>query len=292
MDGHATDRTRPHLLTRRLATLTGALILAAAGTALADAAPDIDAGHCQAIRFCVGVGVGGGTGPHGGQTAASGTGGGDSTVKCTLTKVDPKPPADHPAWNGADPDKSDLYFRACTDGGTANPDGFVVVGEGEDVPQVNPRELAQRAVDSMTLLGPDIASPRPAGRYTVGVPMWLWVNQSATTYGPNTASASAGGVTVTATAKVSKIVWEMGDGATVTCTGPGTPYSAAAGMKESPTCGRRYTASSAGATGGKYAVRATSTWTIDWQGGGAAGQLTEVRQSEVQVAVGELQVVR
>ncbi|MFF0143404.1 hypothetical protein ACFYRN_44310 [Streptomyces sp. NPDC005227] len=30
--------------------------------------------------------------------------------------------------------------------------------------QVNPQELAQRALDSMTLLGPDIASPRAAGK--------------------------------------------------------------------------------------------------------------------------------
>jgi len=43
---------------------------------------------------------------------------------------------------------------------------------------------------------------------------------------------------------------------------------------------------------GKHQVTATSTWTIDWQGGGAGGQLTEIRQTNVQVAIGELQVVR
>lgn len=158
--------------------------------------------------------------------------------------------------------------------------------------QANPQELAQQAVDSMTLLGPAIASPRAAGKYTVGVPMWMWVNQSATTYGPNTASASAGGVTVTATAKVSKIVWTMGDGASVTCNGPGAPYQASEGMAESPTCGHVYSKTSAGAGDGKFPVTATSTWTIDWQGGGQAGQLTEIRQTNVQVAIGELQVVR
>ncbi|UVT14187.1 ATP/GTP-binding protein [Streptomyces thermocarboxydus] len=157
---------------------------------------------------------------------------------------------------------------------------------------VDPAVLAQRAVDSMTLLGPDIASPRVAGKYTVGVPMWMWVNRSATTYGPNTASASAGGITVTATAKVSKIVWKMGDGASVTCNGPGTPYTSSQGMAESPTCGHVYSKTSAGAQNGKFPVTATSTWTINWQGGGQAGQLTQVRQTNVQVAVGEVQVVR
>ncbi|WP_405576223.1 ATP/GTP-binding protein [Streptomyces sp. NBC_01092] len=157
---------------------------------------------------------------------------------------------------------------------------------------VDPAVLAQRAVDSMTLLGPDVASPRTAGKYTVGVPMWMWVDQGATTYGPNTASASAGGITVTATAKVSKIVWRMGDGVSVTCNGPGTPYQASEDMAQSPTCGHVYSKTSAGAKNGKLPVTATSTWTIDWQGGGQGGQLTEIRQTNVQVAIGELQVVR
>ncbi|WP_344076249.1 ATP/GTP-binding protein [Streptomyces crystallinus] len=157
---------------------------------------------------------------------------------------------------------------------------------------VDPAILAQRAVDSMTLRGPDIASPRASGRYTVGVPVWMWVNQSATTYGPNTASASAGGITVTATANVSKIVWTMGDGSAVTCNGPGTPYVSSQEMAQSPTCGHLYSKTSAGAQRGKFPVTATSTWTINWQGGGQAGQLTEVRQTNMQVAVGEVQVVR
>ncbi|WP_405914585.1 ATP/GTP-binding protein [Streptomyces sp. NBC_00728] len=214
-------------------------------------------------------------------------------MQCKYTKVTPKPPASHPAWKGKDPKKNDLYLVECTDGGLDNPASFVVVPTGQNpVPQVDPRVLAQRAVDSMTLLGPDIASPRAAGKYSVGVPMWMWVSQSATTYGPNTASASAGGVTVTATAKVSKIVWSLGDGASVTCNGPGTPYTSSEGMAQSPTCGHLYSKTSAGAQSSKFPVSATSTWTITWQGGGQAGQLTEIRQTNVQVAVGEVQVVR
>ncbi|MGW1894143.1 ATP/GTP-binding protein [Streptomyces sp. NPDC002004] len=280
-------------MTRRLAVLAGALVLAPAGIAYAGIGPNVGAGKCHVIKFCVGVGVDtkyGGKGGHSG----SGANGGKSKLQCKLTKVSPKPPANHPAWHGADPKKNDLYFRACTDGGDNNPGGFVVVPQGKPAPQVDPQELAQRAVDSMTLLGPDIASPKEAGKYTVGVPMWLWVNQSPTTYGPNTASASAGGVTVTATAKVSKIVWQMGDGISVTCNGPGTPYRASHGMAESPTCGHVYSKTSASELAGKYRLTATSTWTINWRvtgDGGETGQLTEIRQSQVQVAIGEVQVV-
>ena len=83
----------------------------------------------------------------------------------------------------------------------------------------------------------------------------------------------------------------MGDGAGVTCNGPGAPYQASDGMAQSPTCGHLYSKTSAGAQGGKSRVSATSTWTINWQGGGAA-TFTEIRQTDVQVALGELQVVR
>ncbi|MFF7358324.1 ATP/GTP-binding protein [Streptomyces filipinensis] len=292
VDGHEVDSSRASLLI--LAALT-ALSLASAGVAHAGGDPDVGAGNCQVIKFCVHVGVGDKSGGNNGQAGASqrGSNSGDSKTECKYQKVDPKPPAAWPGWKGADPKKNDVYFYGCTDGGQKNPDGFVVVPLGQPpVPQVDPRVLAQRAVDSMPLRGPDVASPRAAGKYTVGVPMWMWVNKSATTYGPNTASASAGGITVTATAEVSKIVWTMGDGASLTCNGPGTPYTSSEGMTQSPTCGHVYSKTSAGAQSGKFPVIATSTWTINWQGGGQAGQLTEVRQTNVHVAVGEVQVVR
>lgn len=295
MDGHRVRRSRSGLLARRLTVLTGTLVLATAGIAHAGDDPDVDAGKCKVIKFCVGVGVGDDTPGSGGQAggAEGSSSDSDSDLKCGYIKIEPKPPAEHPAWKGQDPEKYDMYFRSCSDGAFNNPDGFIIVPEGQPpAPQVDPQELAQRAVDSMTLLGPDVASPRATGRYTVGVPMWMWVNQSATTFGPNTASASAGGITVTATAKVSKIVWQMGDGASVTCNGPGTPYRASEGMAQSPTCGHVYSKTSVSAKNSQYPVTATSTWTINWQGGGAAGQLTEIRQSNVQVAIGELQVVR
>ncbi|MFG2961384.1 ATP/GTP-binding protein [Streptomyces sp. NPDC048291] len=292
VDGHEVDRSRASLLALRLAALAGAFALASAGIAHAGDGPGVGAGKCQVIKFCVEAGDGDETGGSGGQAGGSqGGDSGDNKTECKYQKVDPKPPAAWPGWKGADPKTHDVYFYGCTDGGENNPDGFVVVPLGQTpAPQVDPRELAQRAVDSMTLLGPDIASPRAAGTYTVGVPMWMWVNQSATTYGPNTASATAGGITVTATAKVSKIVWSMGDGSSVTCNGPGTPYTSSEGMAQSPTCGHVYSKTSA--ANGTFKVTATSTWTINWQGGGQAGQLTEVRQTNVQVAVGEVQVVR
>ncbi|MFJ2774894.1 ATP/GTP-binding protein [Streptomyces sp. NPDC087300] len=163
------------------------------------------------------------------------------------------------------------------------------------VVEVDPAQLAQEAVDKMTLRGPAIGiTPRPGGKGVVGMPVWMWTAKGAETYGPNSASASAGGITVTATAKVSKIVWRMGDDTTVTCNSAGTPYKRAYGKKNSPDCGHRYTQPSTREPSGKYHVTATSTWSIDWEvtgGGGETGELTELRDSDVDITVAEVQVL-
>ncbi|MFE5595453.1 ATP/GTP-binding protein [Streptomyces sp. NPDC056549] len=158
---------------------------------------------------------------------------------------------------------------------------------------VDPVVLARHAVDEMVLRGPEIGvTPKPGGMGLVGMPVYLWTERGPETYGPNEASASAGGITVTATAKVARIVWQMGDGKTITCTTPGTPYKPIYGMKPSPDCGYRYRSSSASNSSGAYHVVATSTWLIDWRAStGQGGQLTEVRQSAVDIRVGELQAV-
>ncbi|WP_351230067.1 ATP/GTP-binding protein [Streptomyces sp. NPDC002133] len=159
---------------------------------------------------------------------------------------------------------------------------------------MDPAQLAQQAADKMRLRAPEIGiTPKPGGKGVVGMPVYMWTETGPETYGPNTASASAGAVTVTATAKVSKIVWQMGDGKTVTCTTPGTPYEPEYGKKPSPDCGHRYEVPSSTQPSGKFHVTATSTWTIDWQvaGGGQTGQLTEIRDSDVDITVVEVQVL-
>ncbi|MCG8971478.1 ATP/GTP-binding protein [Streptomyces sp. CL12-4] len=187
--------------------------------------------------------------------------------------------------------KGAVYQVNCPETGRV---GVTWIPDGVDpaAPAIDPEVLAQRAVDSMKLTGPDIASPRPDGRYTVGVPMWLRVRQGENTYGPATATASAGAVTVTATAKVTSIRWTMGDSSTVTCTG--TPYRGSEGMAVSPDCGHRYAITSSAQPGERFALTTASMWTVDWEvtGGGAdSGQFTETRASTVGVRVDEVQVV-
>ncbi|MYS39634.1 ATP/GTP-binding protein [Streptomyces sp. SID4920] len=216
-----------------------------------------------------------------------------------VERLDPQPPASDPLWKGHKPGDGAIYLRVCN---------WMIFGKAADAavaPQtfwaaaapeadVDPLQLAHEAVDKMRLTGPDIASPRTDGTYAVGVPTWLWVDKSPTTYGPNTASASAGAVTVNATARVTKIVWTMGDGTTVTCTGAGTPYKASLGSKRSPDCGHQYRRSSKGEKNGSYHLTATSTWSVGWAvngGGGESGQFTETRLTQLNIVIGQVKVL-
>ena len=94
-----------------------------------------------------------------------------------------------------------------------------------------------------------------------------------------------GGYSVTATGKVTHVVWGMGDGGTVACVSPGTSYSDSFGVAPSPDCGYRYTKQ------GTYKVTATSYWTITWSGIGQAGVIHQTYSSSVVVTIGELQTV-
>lgn len=259
----------------------------------------IGPGDCDAatlyVRVCAQDGAS--TPGHGGDAkapaGASGAGASDAP-KCTYKKLTPQPPPNNLAMQDGKKrgGKGAVYQVNCPETGRV---GVVWIPDGAPAaPAVDPELLARRAADSMKLVGPDIASPRAAGRYVVGMPMWLWVRQGETTYGPATATATAGGVTVTATAKVTSIRWDMGDGTIVRCAGPGTPYRASAGKADSPDCGHRYSQISSGQPDERYPVTATSTWTITWEvtGGGAdAGEFTETRTSTVGVRVGEVQVL-
>jgi len=169
---------------------------------------------------------------------------------------------------------------------------------------VDPAVLAQQAVASMSLrvaeIGTTGGSP-PDGMQIVGIPAWFWAADpgESTTPGvagvaPITRSASAGGITVTATARLDRTVWSVGDGATVTCAGAnaaGTPWRYGYGGQPSPTCGYTYTRTSAGQPNEAYTVTATAYWVVDWSGGGQSGTLTVQRSRSIPKRVGEVQVI-
>ncbi|MEV0449818.1 ATP/GTP-binding protein [Streptomyces sp. NPDC050600] len=243
------------------------------------------------VTVCAADGtVTGGSSGSSGTTTPAGTGGGSSSGSsappCTYEKLDPQPPADNLAWEGHSSAEGAVYRVNCPSTGRVGV-VFVPSGGAAPAPRIDPEVLARRAVASMRLDGPTVASPRTAGTYLVGMPMWMWVTPSANSFGPVSASATAGGVTVTATAKVTSVRWEMGDGSTVSCAGPGTPYQDGYGARMSPTCGHRYTKAA------EHQGSATATWTVEWSAPalGDTGDLTETRTTAFTARVGEAQAV-
>ncbi|HEY8722146.1 hypothetical protein [Pengzhenrongella sp.] len=213
--------------------------------------------------------------------------------ECYFRLEEPQPASTDPIWEGNYPNGA-IYHAMCpgvvgSGGGwgwfPTPPDGFGAV-------TATPAELAQQAIDKMQLAGPAIGiAPPPGATGLVGLPVWLWTQVSPTTWGPNTATASVPGLTVTATARAKNVVWDMGDGTKVTCTSPGTVYTKGKGGGTSPTCGHVYQDPSAGQPDDAYPVTATTTWEITWTGGGTTGTLTVTRSSSTTIRIGELQVL-
>ena len=159
-------------------------------------------------------------------------------------------------------------------------------------PAVDPRALAVEALSRAAVPDPVIGMSPPVGQdQIVNLPTWLWVEG----WRPVTATASAGGVTVTVTATPDRVVWRMGNGDGVTCAGPGRVDSGAGAPSGSPpACSYTYRTSSARAPGGAFRLVATTTWRVAWTATGisAAGDLPAVtRTSSVVVRVAEVQAI-
>jgi len=129
--------------------------------------------------------------------------------------------------------------------------------------QVTPIVVAEQAAKTLGLTSAVIEMAPPDGHpQLVNVATWLWVNPAA--WQPVTATAAAGPVTTTAVAAPAKAVWTMGDGSTVTCNGPGTPYDTLK-LEASTSCSYMWS------TAGTYTVTAAVYWTITWTTADAAG---------------------
>jgi hypothetical protein len=165
------------------------------------------------------------------------------------------------------PQPGQWVFPVCAGPGVLNPmPPFWVSGATPPaavVVQVNPVVVAQQAVRQLGFASPAIEMAPPDGSpQLVGVATWLWIAPGA--WRTLAASATAGPVTTTATATPSKVVWDMGDGDTVTCDGPGTAYSPSA---PNATTGCSYTWPGPGS----FTVTATVYWSVTWTASGAPG---------------------
>ncbi len=156
----------------------------------------------------------------------------------------------------------------------------------------DPARLAQVAVSTMDLSPIQLGTfPRTTQTVSgdlgyVGWNVWMWVESpTESTWGPITRSASEAGYTVTATATVTTVVWDMGNGDSVTC-GAGSQWLQATSRNEkSPDCGYVYEQD------GQYTITATTHWAVQWTGIGSSGTIDLELSQSGDVRIAEVQVV-
>jgi len=157
------------------------------------------------------------------------------------------------------------------------------------MPELAPADVARLARAQLGLPKSTIAA-NPAADQLVNLPTWLWLESG---WEAVTATASVPGVEVTAAASPTSVSWSTGDGVTVTCDGPGTPFHAGVDPSSpSPDCGHTYRSSSAAQPGNTYPVTATVHWSVTWSGAGQSGTFPEMTtSSSTQFRVGESQAL-
>ena len=208
-----------------------------------------------------------------------------SSRSCYVKASSQQPVQTDPVWEGH---VDWVQYDCVVPGGTSRTPEYVFMAPMGLV-GLDPRALAQTAIESMELTPVSIGivpEDVPGSVGLVGMPVWLWAaDPDQHSWGPITRTASAGGATVTATAKVKRMRWLMGDGEVVVCTGPGTVYEDRFGKTDSPTCGYTYSRQ------GTYTVRAESQWSVAWSGMGLSGTIPVTLTDSTTVTIGELQVL-
>ncbi len=279
-----------HLRLLRVGLALGTTLVVLAAPAWAD-------GSADAWNNGSSVGAGASTSGSGGSGPDRGGsgGGGGGKPACTYAVLAPdlQAIADQMAASGwSDPKGTGpgaWQRKDCTDSAGVSFSTVLWVAQAVDL-----AALAQQALQNTPIPSPAIGmSPAPGERQVVNVPTWLWIDRAA--WGPVSAVASAGGVTVTATATPQSVAWDTGNGDSLSCDGPGTPYDPRRrDAEQRPSCSYTYRRSSAQAPGGTFAVTATVVWHVVWTaagmpGGGDLG--TAPRSETVPVRVAEIQSI-
>lgn len=211
---------------------------------------------------------------------------------CYLSRLNPQPPRDDPAWNG----RTDGAIYLCGGGYAGSlPASPIWLPGAPELPPPDPETLAWRALTQIQLQAPDIrmfpapTSQDPESMTIIGFPVAAWADTTTGQLTPLHSSASERGYTVSLTATLNHTTWDFGDGSPpITCHGPGTPFH---GQTISPTttvpCGRQ----DGYQQQGEFTATATAHWQVRWQGIGRSGTIQQQMTSTETLLVGEYQVL-
>ena len=155
-----------------------------------------------------------------------------------------------------------------------------------------PATLARIAMERMDLHAPNIGlwphplEELPNGYNYVGWNNWMWIkNPTPNTWGPITKTVTQSGHSITATAAVTHLTWEMGNGDTKTCDKGIEHPEHNTRNEKSPSCGYIYHQT------GNYTITATAHWVIVWTGLGQQGTIEMDLTTQAHTKVVEVSAV-
>lgn len=175
--------------------------------------------------------------------------------------------------------------------GPENPPGY------GGTPSVIPA-LWVEAVNALGMRGPEITTAPPGGGALVNLPVWLWTGTGGNIWPDDplhaVAEAAAVGQRVDAFAEPLSIDWDMGDGHTVECAGPGRQWRPGSDFLAPGDCHHVYRQASRDQPGGAYQITAITTWRVWWDINGVedgelrlqVGSTSDYQVREIQVLSG------
>jgi hypothetical protein len=132
----------------------------------------------------------------------------------------------------------------------------------------------------------DMAENNPDAMGVIGVPAWFWADHPGDGVGNVlTLSDSVAGYTLTATAQLDHIAYDLGDGAALSCGLGSVPVNRHEAAASPSGCDHTYT------TPGVYTVHATTYVTVAWAGAGKRGSFGVQVDRSGTYRVGEIQVL-
>jgi hypothetical protein len=161
-----------------------------------------------------------------------------------------------------------------------------------------PERIAEKAESKVSRLVPMLLTRTApaADKMVVNVGTWFWVPRtvwkpvSVTAYIPT----SAGPIIVTTTATPSRVIYSPGDGSpSVSCKGPGDPWSRSRGDRATSDCMYTYKSASHSRASSTYRSKMSIQWKVSWRSNiGAAGPLPSITLGlNTNVRVQELQAL-
>jgi hypothetical protein len=224
--------------------------------------------------------------------ATGGHGGAPSGERCAVFDA----PLALTWWgNSVDPDKRTTagplkpgatYYTAChmPDGSASGMGQFTYRPAAPAAAAVAPQPpdveaIARQVYSEIPLVAPTPHTAPPVdAEQLVGFPVWFWIDGGA--WRTFDAHAGVAGVSVTVVAKPKQVVWELGDGTTLDCHGPGTAWNPGAGRGQHSDCTHIYQHVSAGQPGGRYAASVSVVWSVSWSAStGQSGTLPDASRT-------------